>query len=237
MAALTAIGITIYGVVRIDYVRFYGDLGVGMEEVGLGYSEVLQASVAGLAILALVLLILAALVVATFVLLAVAMIVLTLSPKYEPTAVRDLVRRAPSSRRVARALVVVTLAVLVTIGAILGDMANERSNRVQDGAEVHPIVVRDVLDEIPVGGRVLTESSVWLARRVALAEPLLSAPVLNVKAAPAKIEQLSDGEVTHQCVMYLGAANGGATFFDHDTDQVIRLPAASARISAPSDSC
>jgi hypothetical protein len=61
LIGLTLGGLFLYGALRLDYSLFYGRFGIKPEDVGLGYGEVLSQSVAGLVVYAVILLVISAL--------------------------------------------------------------------------------------------------------------------------------------------------------------------------------
>src|SRR6266508_4342398 len=51
-AILALLGLFLYGILRVNYSIFYGNLGLTPEVMGLGYADLLTQSLAGLALIA-----------------------------------------------------------------------------------------------------------------------------------------------------------------------------------------
>lgn len=240
ITALTIIGLLLYSLVRVDYVLFYGRLGVTPDDVGLAYSEILaQSSVVAL-LLAVVALFLAALAAILGIWLAIVLI---------------------TSRFAAS----VVLFVLGTLGELASAIRRWDFSRLGSSASWELGYQRGKVKEFVdrVAGWIFGLISTWKKARVTLSITLsvflvfmlLLLPavavnragrakggkevrpvnvfgfqILAIRASPERLFWVNGGRPVDLpvqnggCLLSLGSANGTAVFYDWKADQPIKLP-------------
>ncbi len=203
--AIGAVGLVLYGILRLAYVFFYLQLRTTPEEVGYGYSQILSESIAG----ALELTLLCA---AAFLLLAVCAYIVrlvahTMSRSPGRSGVGALRGPAPGYVRtvVARSLAAGAAVVLVS----LPGLAWWQGGLARNGQTVRNVYFVGV-PYLPV-----------------LAVRAVPADVAWVGGDAAGSFPLSDRE----CLMYLGQGNGTSVFYDARTRESLRLPAGNIVVS------
>jgi hypothetical protein len=205
LPALGALGLILYGLLRIAYVFFYLRLRTTPEEVGYDYGRILSESIAG----AVELVILCA---AVFALVNVLLYVTRLLPLlWSPnraSSVREFVNRRP--RLLVRRIALRSLALgAVFVLASLPILAWWQGGLAQGGQTVRNVYFIGV-PYLPV-----------------LAVQAVPADVAWVGGDADTSVQLAGRE----CLMYLGQANGSSVFFDVQSRESLRLPSGSIAVS------
>jgi hypothetical protein len=243
---LTALGLILYGILRLANAIFYERLGVKPEEVGLGYAETLSQSAVGvLVILAL------GFALFGFVILFLGVVV--------PASLREMRDQSPRAPTWFESLLLVAL-LLTVIGGVTAHFVW--------GAQIYGDVTKAVFGAVGVLGWI---HELWAERHARdlkrLARPALATIAIAVASTVALIlvgawddlRGVRAGQVRHptffglpfgswgadaarvdwvagnppadfahgrRCLLYLGQANGTAVFYDaRDEGRTIRLPA------------
>jgi hypothetical protein len=205
---LGAIGVALYGILRLAYLFFYLQLRTTPEEVGYGYTQVLSQSVVG----ALELTLLLSVLLAVFPLGAYGGQVLIGRVKGRSSRSSTRAASHASSRHfhmirriLMRCLVVAFALVLLT----LPGLAWWQGGLARSGQTVRNVYFIGI--------------------------PYL--PVLAVQAVPARVLWVDSGSnrqfdlSKRDCLMYLGQTNGTTVLYDVQTHESIRLPTSDITVS------
>ncbi len=194
--AISILGVVLYGMLRLAYLFFYLRLRTTPEEVGYGYSRVLSESVVGAI----------ELIVLVFVPLLLIGLGLdwgvTIWRRRRPSRVPGAARNAPRSHPLRRVAIRGFIASVVIVVVSLPVLASWQGRLAQRGQTVRNVYFIGI--------------------------PYL--PVLAVQAVPVRVSWVnpdSESEIPlagRRCLLYLGASNGTAVFYDVRSRESLRLP-------------
>jgi hypothetical protein len=214
---LSAVGVLLYGVLRLAYVFFYLQLRVTPQEVGYGYVEILSSQLIGT--VELVLLLTATLLLGT--LTAYGVVRGTRRALASPNWTR-WVRRAQAARNatalakaepigplVARLALRCGVAAMLIVPAVLPAMAWLHGTDARNGYTVRNVYL-DHTVRIPI-----------------LAVQAVPAAVAWTTTAPPGLLDLK----SRRCLLYLGQAAGTTVFYDVTTRESLRVPTAQIIVS------
>jgi hypothetical protein len=257
LIGLTLGGLFVYGALRLDYSLFYGRFGIKPEDVGLGYGEVLSQSVAGLVAYAVFLLVISVLLrphgfigirgtgpIRFFslrpVLVGVALVVSALLILAFVLVIRtDLFDLAFAALGAAGGASLIAL-----FGHEIFALGNQPRTRLESWraalrAWIPPIVIYTLLaaslSALADGAKVHTGHSTHLT--------FLGIPVTAWGADRASLNWIAKppseySQWAHDCLMYLGQANGTTILYDVASARTIRLATGDVVVLiAPGGSC
>lgn len=248
-AALAVFGLALYGLLRIDYLIFFGELGLAPEDVGLGYSESLvQSAIAAFAI-TVVVLVVTVLLVITFPMLILAAVwlvavvysvllmpLLILYPVYFLIVVRGKEGRTVRGDRrklvggwwrlTSHPLRLVTRILRAVVRWLKGDP--RRFGLVL--MLLTSLVTLFILIALWIDAR-------WAANEVRRGDKVelgtLDTNLLPLRAMPARVFWVDPTPDSHlpvnqgECLLWLGSSGGTAVFYDFRSKQAVRVPSAS----------
>lgn len=201
-------GICIYTLLRISYGAFYGAFGVTPEDVGLDYPDLIFQSIVGLVVLGFLVVI--GVVVWGFADLGVTAFLNRRARRRHKAGKRGSIVPPVSLRQLAVGAFVIFCLLL-----LLGEIPRQASEFAERGKS----------------GRAVT----WAGFRV---DAIVSDkfPLLAYRAEPAEISLLGphtpaeEQAVSSSSLMYLGSGSETHIFFDHESEELLRVPVRSSVI-------